>query len=388
MVSSLLVGRYTFGWPGSGPGCNDASWSSPCVVASKGLGLLKAACFSGRSVTYWGMEHRKHGRRPGPNVAELHTHVGAAVDPAILFSIAHDQGIRLPTKDYWEFVDMVTVAPDRVKTFEDYLALFHWTELVQSSPEAMYASVQSVIAGGYRHANIDLIELRYCPMKRNRDGERDLDHIIVSSVHGMERALLEYPDVRAGLILCADRSLDPEANDNIVRKAIKYKRWGVVGVDLAGPDVTVFGGVRRLAPVFHEAREAGLGITVHTGEKGTRAEMREVIETLRPQRIGHGVKAVGDPWLLECLAERGIVLEICPTSNLSTGVVGSLDDFRPIFDDLHRFGVRYCINTDGPEMLATDIYRERDLLREAGALTDAQLDRADAVARDATFIDA
>src|SRR5205823_11624030 len=104
------------------------------------------------------MEYRRHGRRPGLNVAELHTHVGAAVDPAILYSIAHAQGIRLPSKNYWEFVEMVTAAPDRVKTFEEYLALFHWTELVQSSPEAMSTSVASVIAGGYRHANIDLIE--------------------------------------------------------------------------------------------------------------------------------------------------------------------------------------------------------------------------------------
>ncbi len=332
------------------------------------------------------MYQRRKGRRPGPNVAELHTHVGAAVDPAILFSIAHDQGIRLPTKDYWAFVEMVTVDPERVKTFEDYLNLFHWTELVQSSPQAMAASVQSVIAGGYRHMNIDLIELRYCPMKRNREGERDLDHIIVASAHGMERALLEYPEVEAGLILCADRSLDPEANDNIVRKAIKYKNWGIVGVDLAGPDVTTFGGVSRLKEVFGEARAAGLGVTVHTGEKGTREEMREVIEVLRPSRIGHGIKAAGDPYLLETVAERGIVLEICPTSNLSTGVVPSLDEFRFIFDQFHQFGVRYCLNTDGPEMLVTDIYRERDILRDAGILTDSQIDEADAVARAATFI--
>jgi adenosine deaminase len=332
------------------------------------------------------MQRRKHGRRPGPNVAELHTHLGAAVDPAILFSIAHEQGIRLPTRNYWEFVDLVTVAPDRVKTFEEYLELFFWTELVQSSPSAMHASVVSVIAGGYRHTNIDLIELRYCPMKRNREGERDLDHIIVASANGMERAQLEYPEVQAGLILCTDRSLDPEANDNIVRKAIRYQHRGVVGIDLAGPDVDTFGGIRRLAPVFEEARAAGLGITVHAGEKGTREEMREVIEVLKPQRIGHGIKAAGDPWLLDCLAERGIVLEICPTSNLSTGVVGCVEDFRNIFDQFHEHGVRYCLNTDGPEMLVTDIYRERDLLREAGILTQEQIDCADRVARDATFV--
>ena len=246
--------------------------------------------------------------------------------------------------------------------------------------------MKSIIGGGYRHCNIDLVELRFCPMKRNREGERDLDHIILATLHGMERALLEYPDVHAGLILCADRSLDPEANDNIVRKAIKYRQHGVVGVDLAGPDMRTFGGVGRLERVFAEARDAGLGVTVHTGEKGTRDEMWEAIECLRPTRIGHGLKAVEDDALLAALAERGITLEICPTSNLCTGVVPSVEHFRPIFERFHQFGVRYCINTDGPEMLGTDLVRERELLRDAGVLTDQQLALADCWARRASFI--
>src|SRR5216110_1178013 len=170
----------------------------------------------------------------GDELTELHVHLGGAVDPAAMWGIAHDQGIRLPTKDYWEFVDLITVRKQSKKSFEDFLALYHWTELVQSSPLAVEQSVYHVVGGAYRKANITTLELRYCPMKRNRGGERDLDHIIVASVHGMERARLEYPEVQAGLILCADRSLDPEANENIVRKAIKYRKWGVVGVDLAG----------------------------------------------------------------------------------------------------------------------------------------------------------
>jgi adenosine deaminase len=319
-------------------------------------------------------------------LAELHTHVGAAVDPALLFTIAHDQGIRLPVKDYWDFVDLVTAHPARTKGFEEYLALFHWTELIQSSPEAMRACVKSIIGGGYRHCNIDLVELRYCPMKRNREGERDLDHIILASTHGRDRALLEYPAVRAGIILCADRSLDPEANDNIVHKAVKYRDHGVVGVDLAGPDVPTFGGVRRLQRAFDEAREAGLGITVHTGEKGSIEEMWEVVDRLRPTRIGHGLLAVEDERLLATLVERDITLEICPTSNLRTGVVRDMDHFARIFERFHRFGVHYCINTDGPEMLHTDLIRERDLLCRHGILNETQLMDADHRARRASFV--
>ena len=66
-------------------------------------------------------------------LAELHCHLGGAVTPAIMWGIAHQQGIKLPTKDYWEFRDIITVSPTRGRSFDGYLELFHWTELIQSS---------------------------------------------------------------------------------------------------------------------------------------------------------------------------------------------------------------------------------------------------------------
>jgi len=128
-------------------------------------------------------------------------HLGGAVDPAAMWGIAHAQGIRLPTKDYWEFVDLITVHPKRRKSFEDFLALYHWTELIQSSPIALEQSVYAVIGGAYRKANITTLELRFNPLKRNRGGEQDLDHIIMAAVRGLDRASLEYP-VKAGFIFC------------------------------------------------------------------------------------------------------------------------------------------------------------------------------------------
>lgn len=329
---------------------------------------------------------RGFGRPQGPPLADLHIHLGSAVDPAILYSIAHAQGIRLPTSGYWAFVEMVTAAPDRVNSFQGYLDLFHWTELVQSSPDAMETATHSAISSVYRHVNVDLVELRYCPAKRNRGGERDLDHIIVASLQGMQRALLEYDEVRAGLILSADRSLSPEVNEAIIRKAIRYRPLGVVGVDLAGPVSNNFGSIAEIGPLFRRAREAGLGVTFHTGEVSGPDEVWEVLEHVRPQRIGHGVKAVHDRELLDRLAKDGIVLELCPTSNLRTGVVASIDEWRFIFRRLHDAGVRYCINTDGPQMLCTDLVRERQLLYREGLLDEAQLRVADATAREASFI--
>ncbi len=295
-----------------------------------------------------------------------------------MWGIAHAQGIRLPTKDYWEFRDIITVSARHGHTFDGYLDLFHWTELIQSSPTAMERSVYEVIGGAYRKNNVTTMELRFNPMKRNRGGEQDLDHIIAAAIRGMDRAVLEYP-VKPGLILCLDRAFGFELNEIIVEKAIARRDRGVVGVDIAGPESEGFR-VRDYRRLMQRARRHHLGITVHTGESGPVEEIAEVIEQLEPDRIGHGVKAAYDPRTMAMIRERGIVLEVCPTSNLNTGVVSSWDEFRWIFDTFRRNDVRFTINTDGPEMLKTYI---RDELAMLGRLGILSLDEQHEVARTA-----
>jgi adenosine deaminase len=319
--------------------------------------------------------------------AELHTHLGGAVDPPILWSIAHRQGIRLPTKDYWEFEAMVTMGPgSRHQNLDEmHDRVYRWTELIQSSPEAMTESVSSVIGGGYRKCHLTLQELRFNPMFRNRKGERDLDHIIMAAAAGLHRALLEYPQVRAGLILMMDRRLSPRENAIIVEKAIRYQPFGVVGVDLAGPDRGRFS-MRQVTPLFRRAREAGLGVTVHAGETGNLEELRYVIREIRPDRIGHGLALARDRRLAEEAARLGVTLELCPTSNLKNGVLRDLREVGRIVRAFLRAGVRFTINTDGPEMYRTNVYKEQELLRKAGILTPADIARCNQWAFEASFL--
>jgi adenosine deaminase len=317
-------------------------------------------------------------------LAELHCHLGGAVTPSIMWGIAHQQGIRLPSKDYWEFRDIITVSPTRGRSFEGYLELFHWTELIQSSPLAVERAVYEVIGGAYRKNNVTTMELRFNPMKRNRGGEQDLDHIIAAAVRGMDRATLEYP-VKPGLILCLDRAFPYHLNEIIAEKAVAWRDRGVVGVDIAGPESNGFR-VREYRRLFQQARRHHLGITVHTGESGPVEEIAEVIEQLEPDRIGHGVKSAYDPRTLGMIRERGIVLEVCPTSNLNTRVVSGWDEFRWIFDTFRRNEIRFTINTDGPEMLKTYIRDELATLGRLGILTvDEQLEVA-RTAMQASFV--
>src|SRR3989338_7475002 len=213
-------------------------------------------------------------------LTELHVHVGSAVDPAIMWEIAHDQGIKLPTRNYWDFERLITVSGKT--TYQKYLDLFAWTELIQSSPEAIDKSVYSIASGAYR--------------------------------------------------------------------------------------------------------KSGLGVTIHTGEATGADEVRKVVELLSPDRIGHGVRSTEDDSLLDILRERGTVLEICPSSNIHTGVVSDLVKFREIFLRLKKHRVLFTVNTDGPEMLMTNLKNEYQLLEKNNILSREDLLSATKVAKKASFI--
>jgi adenosine deaminase len=293
-------------------------------------------------------------------------------------------------KDFWEFDRLVTVSDPRgVDGLDALNEIYHWTELIQSSPLAVEQSVHGAIGGAYRSQGITTLELRFNPMKRNRGGERDLDHIILAAIRGLDRASIEYPQVRCGLILMMDRTFTQEQNAIIVEKAIRWASRGVVGIDIAGPRPG--GGrydYRQVQPMVETAREAGLGVTIHVGEEGETGaeEIGEVIEYLRPDRIGHGILAARDPELMRLLRAAGAVLEICPTSNLLTKALPDEDAVRDTLRAFVENGVAFTIATDGPEMMRTHLRDELELLERIGALSREELEAANDRGHEASFI--
>ena len=323
--------------------------------------------------------------------AELHTHLGGSVASDIMWSLAHEQGIHLPTRDYEEFDRLVTVSDPRgVPDLDSLDRIYHLTELIQSSPLAVERSVHAAIGGAYRSQRITTLELRFNPMKRNRGGERDLDHIILAATRGLDIASLEYPQVRAGLILMMDRTFSADQNMVIVEKALRYRSRGIVGVDIAGPRP---GGARYDYTQIREhvdlARDGGLGVTIHVGEEGGDygvEEIGEVVESLRPDRLGHGILAARQPELMSAIHSADITLEICPTSNLLTKALRDEDEVRETFRAFVENGVAFTIATDGPEMMRTHLRDEFELLARIGALSDDELAAANARGHDASFL--
>lgn len=320
-------------------------------------------------------------------LAELHTHLGFSVSPTMLWELAHAQGLKLPIKSYFDFEKVLTITSQM--GYEEYMQLFDLTEKIESSPEALFSAAQHAVSQAYRLNNIQLLELRFNPMLRNRGGERDLDHLIVFSLQGLERAMLMYP-VKAGIILMSDRRMTPEQTDIIVQKAIKYKSRGVVGVDLAGPiDRTEQSKKFRpqdIASSMKKAHEAGLGVTVHTGEVTHLDEMWEAIEAFHPDRIAHGIACIHDKKLMEYLSKHRIPLDTCPTSNLHTKAVKNIDELRIVYRTLIDNGVLFTISTDGPEMNGTSLRREFKLLLENAILTKEEIISANLLAQNVTFI--
>lgn len=316
------------------------------------------------------------------DLVDLHLHLGSSSTPHFLWELAHEQGIRLSEKDYFTFIDSITIKEQT--TYDKYLKFFDLTELIQSSTYAIEKAAHQAVSRAYRKGNIQTLEIRFNPMLRNRSGEHDLDKIIFGALVGMKRACMEYP-VRAGLILMMDRRFTREQNDIIAGKAAKFATEGVVGLDIAGPINSSFH-VDDIVEAVSVARGAGVKITIHTGEVTPAAEMREVIEKLSPDRIGHGIRCVDDPGLMDLLREKRIALEVCPLSNLQTSAVKTWEEMNDIIQTLKKHKVPFTINSDGPELLGTSVREEFEVLLAKNILTADDIVDCTKTAKEVSFV--
>lgn len=324
---------------------------------------------------------------PSFPLAELHAHLGTSINPSIYWQIAHAQGFKLPKREYKEFIQYVTLSQDKTMALNDYFEqIYHpLLDKLSSGTYAVEHATYEIMSGAYRN-NITLIELRNNPMKHNNEGQHDLDHIIMAMLRGMERALLEYSKLSAGLIFCIDRSFSYDKNRIIVEKAIKYHRRGVVAIDIAGPGNPDF----KLADykdVFAQARASGLHITTHSGETGDANDMWEAVEFLKPERIGHGIRAAYDKKLMKELVKQHVVLEVCPLSNLATQAVENTEELKFVIQTLAENKVKFSINTDWPEMIENaHLWRQFQFLKDNKILTEDQLKECNDVGFSSTFV--
>jgi len=306
--------------------------------------------------------------------AELHAHLGSSVPVEILWELSHEQGIRLPVSDYDDFDRMITMGKwDKNKDLVEMDAkYFKWTELIQSSPYAIRESVRHTIGINYRKSNLVLQELRLNPMNRNKGWELDLDYLLVSAIHWLDKALLQYTKVKAGIIISLDRRFSVEQNTILLEKAIKYKDRWVIGIDIAWPLVKDFD-IKDYKTIYAIAKWAGLWTTIHTWEEGSLEELRYVVEEIKPDRIGHWIMAVQDKKIMEKISKNNIILEICPTSNLKNSKLKNIKELKNTIRTLLDNDVKLTLNTDWAVMYNINIVKEEEFLLENDICTEKEI---------------
>src|SRR6266545_4207761 len=224
-----------------------------------------------------------------------------------------------------------------------------------------------------------LAEVRFSPEFLCKPFELDWDRALEAIRAGVDKA--GDRDVAVGLIAIVSRSYGIESAERTVEFALR-NREHLVGFDLADDELhhpaATFAGV--LAPL----REAGIPLTAHYGESGGPDYPREAVQALGVSRLGHGVSVAWDPVVTELVIDRGVALEMCPTSNQRTNAVPSLKDHPA--RRLLQEGARVTINTDDPGLFGIDLTHELSVAEEVLGFDDSELKRVTANALEASFL--
>ncbi len=288
--------------------------------------------------------------------AELHQHLDGSVRPDTAVELAASIGISLTLDDARRRM----VGPERCANQADLLTFFDLPiSLLQT--EAALERVAAELVEDLLADGVVVAEIRWAP-RLHLEAGLSVRAVIEAVAAGVDRASRAHADTphAVGLIVTAMRSHPPAANVELARTAAESDAR-VVGFDLAGPEESW--PAPPHAAAFNAARDAGLALTAHAGEVPGAHRVREVLD-FGVRRVAHGVTAGEDEALLQLLRARGVTLDMCPTSNVQAGIVGSLAE-HPIAA-LHRAGVSVTLSTD--DRTVTGITLSEEMARTASAL--------------------
>ncbi|HEX6127475.1 MAG TPA: adenosine deaminase [Candidatus Limnocylindria bacterium] len=296
--------------------------------------------------------------------AELHQHLDGSVRPATAVELAAEAGMVLTHAE----AGARMVGPERCADQAELLTFFDLPiALLQSADALRRASrelVEDLAADGIRYA-----EIRWAPRLHLERGLSVAD--VIEAVAGGVADARPAPEAGAaivvGLIVTAMRSHPPGANVLLARTAADFGP-PLVGFDLAGPEAQW--PAPPHAAAFRAAAEGGLALTAHAGEVPGPERVREVL-AFGVRRIAHGVTAADDEALQDALRDADVTLDLCPTSNVQAGIVGSMAE-HPLAR-LHRSGVSVTLSTDDRTVTGTSLSREYARVVEALGLAPDEI---------------
>jgi aminodeoxyfutalosine deaminase len=275
---------------------------------------------------------------------ELHVHLEGTVRPKTLLEIAKRNGYALPVEAEGEVEALY-----EYRDFAHFIEVFMLTSGALQEEDDFRQIVVDYAEEAAGHGAVYLEAIFSLGLRRGLDSDVVFTGVCDGADEARERFGIEIrltPDIAR--VFTLDEAL------HVVRHAVKYGDRGVVGVGLGGPEANH--PPEPYAPAFDLARSEGLASVPHAGEHAGPNSIRGALESLGARRIRHGIRAVEDPGLLRELAERRVVLDVCPISNVRTQAVPSLEA-HPL-PQLVGAGVVCTVSTDDPAMFGTDLSTE------------------------------
>ncbi len=317
--------------------------------------------------------------RDGYPLVELHRHLDGNVRIETVLDLCRRHGLELPAWTVEELRPHVQIL-EREPSLVHFIAKFELLRRAMVDYDAVRRIVRENLEDAAREG-IDYIELRFSPYFMAETHGLDPFGVVDAVCDALEEGRGTIP-VKARLIGIIARNYGPETGRIELAAAIRGRDRGVVALDLAGDEAGYPG--ELFVRHFQEAREAGLHTTAHAGEAAGAESVRQAVLGLGAERIGHGIRSIEDPAVLDLLAEREIPLEVCPTSNLHTSTVR---DYRshPL-PALLRRGIRCTLNTDDPSISGLDLAHEYRVASEELGLSAAEIRRMQETAVEAAFL--
>ncbi len=295
---------------------------------------------------------------------ELHLHLEGSVQPETLEELSRSKG-RLE-KETRDWVTKRVEQKYRYGSFQDFLQAFKLVTLLLETPSD-YAMATTRLIEGLAKQNVKYAEIIFAAgvvLWKKQPLEP-----IFEAVAAAARAAEEALGVRVQWIFDSIRHFGAEHTREVLSWAARFRPLGVVALGIGGDEAR--GPAELFIDVFKEAREMGLHVVAHAGEACGPESVRRAVEALGAERIGHGLSAAQDPSVLALLRDRRIPLEVCPTSNVATGVLSRIED-HPLPQFL-KAGLVVTLNTDDPAMFGTDLVNEYLLAARAFNLEREQI---------------
>lgn len=285
---------------------------------------------------------------------DLHCHLDGSVRADTIIDIAKKENIKIPSFDRGIIKELIQV-PKECTSLNEYLKRFELPNDVMQSSYALERIAFELLEDAAKE-NIKYIEVRFAPQLHRKNG-LSIDDIIQNVLYGIKKAEDIY-DIKGNLILGCMRIMSEEDGIEVVNAGLKFLNKGVVAIDLCGPEKEGF--ANEFKKVTDLAREYGFNITVHAGEAASAKNVIDAINILGATRIGHGVRIKDMREAYDLVKEKGIILEMCPTSNIQTKAIESIEEYP--FYNFFKDDIKTTINTDNRTVSNIDLSNEIDLM--------------------------